>query len=327
MIQRRSLLGAALALPALGAAAQTTPAASRWPERPVRLIVPFPPGGSTDVLSRVLGDALTRRLGQSVVIENRPGAGGNIGIDAVAKAPPDGYTFGSATVGQFSINQYLYASMPWDMDRDLAPVALTWDLPNVLVVPAQLPVRTVAEFVAWAKAKRGGTSFGSPGVGTTPHLSGEIFRNRMGLEAQHVPFRGAAQVIPAMMAGDIDFAVDNLPSYVSIIQDGRLRALAVTTAERVPGMPDVPTMAEAGVPDFVITSWAGFVAPAGTPLAIIDRLNAAQREVVRDEAVRARMAQAGATPLWSTPEDLTARSHKERPVWREAVRISGAKAE
>ena len=323
MIPRRGLLGGLLALPSVAALAQ----GSGWPDRPVRLVVPFPPAGSTDVLSRILAEGLQRKLGQPIVVENRPGAGGNIGMDTVAKAAPDGYTFGAATIGQFSINQFLYSSMPWDMDRDLTPVSLTWDLPNVVVVPAQLPVRDLAGFIAWAKAKRGGISFGSPGVGTTPHLSGEIFRSRLGLEAQHVPFRGAAQTIPAMLAGDVDLAIDNLPSYASIIQAGQLRALAVTSATRWPSLPDVPTMAEAGVPDFVITSWAGFVAPKGTPAVAVQGVNAALRAVAQDEAVQQRFLQAGAKALWSTPEALTERSHKERPMWQEAVRISGARAD
>jgi tripartite-type tricarboxylate transporter receptor subunit TctC len=327
MISRRGVLGAALALPALMPSATRAQGAAQWPDRPVRLVVPFPPAGSTDVLSRILAESLRGKLGQGFVIENRPGAGGNIGIDAVAKATPDGYTFGSATIGQFCINQYLYSSMSWDMDRDMVPVSLTWELPNVVVVPAQLPVRTLQEFIAWARAKRGGISYGSPGVGTTPHLSGEIFRNRLGLEAQHIPYRGAAQTIPAMLAGDVELAIDNLPSYASIIQEGRLRVLAVTSANRWPTLPDVPTMAEAGMADFVITSWAGFVAPKGTPQVAVERLNAALKTVAEDEAVKQRFLQAGALPLWSTPAGLTERSHKERPMWQEAVRISGARAD
>jgi tripartite-type tricarboxylate transporter receptor subunit TctC len=328
MISRRGVVGATLALPALltgtGARAQ---GAANWPDRPIRLIVPFPPAGSTDVLSRILAEALRGKLGQPFVIENRPGAGGNIGIDAVAKATPDGYTIGSATIGLFSINQFLYGSMSWDMDRDLVPISLAWEQPNIVVIPSQVPARTLEEFIAWAKAKRGGISFGSPGVGTTAHLSGEIFRNRLGLEAQHVPFRGASQVIPAMLQGDIDLAIDNLPSYASIIQEGRLRALAVTTATRWPTFPDVPTMAEAGMPDFIIASWGGFVAPKGTPEVAVQRINAALRELSQDEALKQRFMQSGAQVLWSTPEGMTARSHKERPMWQEAVRISGARAE
>ena len=254
-ITRRAFLSAA----AGGSVAATTPAfaqgaAPNWPDRLVRIIVPYPAGGSTDVLSRIIAERLKDKLGQSFVIENRPGAGGNIGIDAVAKAEPDGYTVGAATVGHFSINQYLYARMSWDPDRDLQPVSMTWELPNVAVVPTQhVPAKTLAEFIAWAKARDGGILFGSPGMGTTPHLSGALLGVRSGYKATHVPFRGAAATIPAMLSGDIHFAIDNLASYVSIIESGQMRALAVTSPTRWPTMPNVPTMAEAGMPNFVVS--------------------------------------------------------------------------
>ncbi|MCQ4161444.1 tripartite tricarboxylate transporter substrate binding protein [Roseomonas sp. GC11] len=325
MTTRRALLGAALAMPALMPAAR---AQANWPERAFRIIVPYPPAGSTDVLTRLLAERLQPLLGQTIIVENRPGAGGNIGMDAVAKATPDGYTFAAATVGHFAINQYLYSRMSWDIDRDFLPVALTWEFPNVVVVPTQhVPARTLAEFIAWAKEKRGGVSFGSPGVGTSPHLSGEIFRSRLGLDATHVPFRGAAQTIPAMLAGDVTFAIDNLASYLPVIQEGRMRALAVTSAQRWPSLPDIPTMAEAGVADFVITSWGAFVAPAATPRPIVDRFNAALRQVTDDPALRQRFLQAGATPLWSTPEDAITRGKAERPMWHAAVQTSGARSD
>ncbi|HEY8612640.1 MAG TPA: tripartite tricarboxylate transporter substrate binding protein [Roseomonas sp.] len=324
MISRRPLIGAGLALPFIRPAL----AQSDWPNRVVRIVVPYPPAGSVDVLSRILAERLQQRLGQNFVIENRAGAGGNIGMDAVAKAANDGYTIGAATIGHFSINQYLYSRMPWDIDRDFVPVSLTWELPNVFVVSSQhVPARSLGEFITWAKQKQGGLSFGSPGVGTTPHLSGALFNGRAGLNADHVPFRGAAQTIPAMLSGDVTFALDNLSSYVPVIQEGRMRALAVTSAERVPSLPDVPTMAEAGMPDFVVTSWAAFVMPAGTPRPIVDRLNGALRAIMEDESVKSRFQQVGAKAIWSTPEAVTERGHKERPMWQEAVRISGARAE
>ncbi|WP_426956564.1 Bug family tripartite tricarboxylate transporter substrate binding protein [Muricoccus radiodurans] len=325
MTTRRAVLAAPLALPFIRAAS----AQGTWPEKPVRIIVPYPPAGSTDVLTRILGEQLQQRLGQTFVIENRAGAGGNIGMDAVAKSPADGYTIGSATIGHFSINQYLYSRMSWDADRDFIPVALTWELPNVAVVSTQhVPARTLQEFIDWAKARPNGISYGSPGVGTTPHLSGALFASRLGLRnAEHIPFRGAAQTIPAMLSGDVTLAIDNLASYVPVIQEGRMRALAVTSAERWPTLPDVPTMAEAGMRDFVVTSWAAFVVPAGTPRPIVDRLNSALRQVAADERVQQRFLQAGARVLWSTPEDAAARGRAERPMWQEAVRISGARAE
>jgi tripartite-type tricarboxylate transporter receptor subunit TctC len=328
MTTRRSMIGAALGLPALLSAARAQAPAGTWPERPVRLIVPYPPAGSTDLLSRLLAERLQQKLGQNFVIDNRPGAGGNIGMDAVAKAAPDGYTFGAATIGHFSINQYLYSQMPWDIDRDFIPLGLTWEFPNVVVVSSQhVPAKTLQEFIEWARKRPNGVSFGSPGVGTTPHLSGEIFRSRLKLDATHVPFRGAAQTIPAMLSGDVTFAIDNLASYVPVIQEGRMRALAVTGANRWPTLPDVPTMAEAGVADFVITSWGAFVTPAATPRPIVDRVNAALKEIVQDENLRERFLKAGGTPLWSTPEEAIARGRKERPMWQEAVKVSGARAD
>ena len=322
-ITRRGVLAGAASLIAAPALAQTS-----WPERNVRIVVPYPAGGSTDVLSRILGEHFKERFGQTFVIENRPGAGGNIGIDALCKAAPDGYTMGAATVGNFSINQYLYPRMPYDAEKDFIAASLTWELPNVALVSTQhCPAKTMAEFIAWAKARENGVVYGSPGVGTTPHLSGALFMTRTGVKGQHVPFRGAAQTIPAMLSGDVTFALDNLASYVSTIESGALRALAVTSPQRWPSMPNVPTMAEAGLSDFVVTSWAGFVFPAGTPRPIIDKVAAAMREIAADKAVQDRFLIAGARCLSSTPEEAAAFAAKERTMWKEMVRISGAKLE
>jgi len=330
LISRRRVLGGGAATAAVLAApgpGQGALAQGTWPDRPIRVIIPYPGGGSTDVLSRFLAEQFKEKFGQPFVIENRPGAGGNIGIDAVAKSAPDGYTIGAATIGHFAINQFLYAKMPFDPERDIIAVSLTWELPNVFVVPSQyVPAKTIAEFLAWAKTQNQVT-YGSPGVGTSPHLSAALFSTRNNLKAVHVPFRGAAQTIPAMLAGDVQFAIDNLTSYTSIIQSGQMRALAVTASERFPSFPDVPTMAEAGMPDFVVTSWAAFVVPAGTPRAIIDRLAAAQKEAAADPAMRQRFLTAGAKILSSTPEGAREFADKERAMWKEVVRISGAKAE
>src|SRR5215510_6975033 len=302
--------------------------ATSWPDHPVRIIVPYPAGGSTDVLARIYADNLKDRLGQPFVIENRPGAGGNIGIDLVAKSAADGYTVGAATIGHFSINQFLYARMPFDPERDIVPISLTWDLPNVAVVPSQhVQAKTLAEFIAWAKARPDGVTYGTPGVGTSPHLSAALFSTRTGIKAVHVPFRGAAQTIPAMLAGDVTFAIDNLASYISVIEGGQMRALAVTSAERWPTLPNVPTMAEAGLGDFVVTSWAAFVLPNGAPRAVIDKFSAAIKDIAAEPAMKARFLAAGARILSSTPEAALAHAAKEREIWREVVRISGAKAE
>jgi len=313
----QSAAGASLML-ATGALAQTA-----WPNRAVRLIVPYPPGGSTDVLARILAERLNQIYGQPFVIENRPGAGGNIGIATVTSSAADGYTIGAATVGHFAINQFLYKDMPFDPQRDMIPASLTWELPNVFVVAVDyVPAKTVAEFIAWAKQK-GHTNFGSPGVGTSPHLSGVLFAKRNELDAVHVPFRGAAQTIPAMLSGAVDFAIDNLASYVPLIQSGKMRALAVTSAERWPTLPDVPTMGEAGVKDFVVTSWGAFVLPAATPRLIIDNLSDAQKHIAADEGVQKRFLTAGARILSSTPEQAIAFADKERVMWKDVVALSG----
>lgn len=325
-IARRACLGAmsAAALIPSGARGQ----AEIWPSRTVRIIVPYPAGGSTDVLTRILAERLKDKLGQTWVVENRPGAGGNVGIDALAKSDPDGYTIGSATVGHFSINQYLYARMAYEADRDLTPVSMTWELPNVAVVPSEhVPARTLAEFIAWAKGRDGGIFYGSPGVGTTPHLSGALFCVRNGIRGTHVPFRGAAATIPAMLKGDVQFAIDNLASYTSIVESGQMRALGVTSPRRWPTLPAVPTMEEAGMPDFVVTSWAAFVLPKATPRPIVDKLSAALREIAVDPSVQSRFEVAGAKSIGSTPEEALAYGHRERPMWQEMVRVSGAKLE
>jgi len=327
---RRAFVAGSLAAVAAArsAAAQDGGAGSagHWPDHPVKLVVPYPAGGSTDVLTRILAEHLKDRLGQSFVVENKPGAGGNIGIAAVTGSAPDGYTVGSATVGHFAINQYLYQHMPYDPEKDFVPVTMTWDMPNVFVVASEhVPGKTLAEFIAWAKP-RPNVAYGSPGVGTSPHLSAALFATRTGLAGTHVPFRGAAQTIPAMLAGDVVYAIDNLASYMSTIESGQMRALAVTSAQRWPTLPGVPTMAEAGMKDFVVTSWAGFVVPAGTPRPMIDRLAATMRAIASDAEVQRRFQVAGARCLSSTPEEIAAKAAKERPMWQEMVRISGAKA-
>ena len=266
---RRSVLAsiaAAGALATTGARAQ-----SNWPDHPVRIIVPYPAGGSTDVLSRILAERMKEMFGQPFVIENRPGAGGNIGIAAVTSSPPDGYTIGAATIGHFAINQYLYSKMPFDAERDMIPASLTWELPNVFVVASDhCPAKTVSEFIAWAKQK-GRVTYGSPGVGTSPHLSGVLFAKRSGLDAVHVPFRGAAQTIPAMLSGAVDFAIDNLASYIALIQSGKMRALAITSPRRSDVVPDLPTMIEAGVPGYEASGWNGICAPPYDRFCRLDR--------------------------------------------------------
>ncbi len=328
-LPRRSLL----ALPAatgLLAFSRARPSLGQgaWPNRPIRHIVPFPPGGSIDILSRLIAEQLQQRLGQPVVVENRPGAGGNVGIDAVAKAAPDGYTFGSAPIGVMAINQFLYGRMPFDPARELKPISLLWELPNVaLVAPQRVPARTLAELISWAKAQPGGIMYGSPGSGTTAHLSVAMLARQAGFQATHVPFRSGAHALPAMLAGDVHFMLDNLATYLPMIRDGQLRPLAVSSAERWPDLPEVPTIAEAGVPEFVITVWVNMVAPAGTPDPVTEAVGRALREAATDEAVQRRFLAAGARIRWSTPAEAVARAERERPMWQEAVRSSGVQAD
>lgn len=321
---RRAVVAGGLALGAaavIGAAVRAS-GPTVWPDRPVRLIVPYPAGGSVDLLTRILAEKLEARFGQPFVIENKPGAAGNIGVAALAASPADGYSVAAATVGHFAINPFIAAQAAPDPERDFAPVSLVWELPNVFAVPGRLPVETLADFVGWAK-RQGRLAFGSSGVGTSTHLFPTLFAARAGLDAAHVPFRGAAQTIPAMLAGDVAFTIDNLTSYMSYIEGGQVRPLAVTGTQRWPGLPDVPTMAECGWPDFAMTSWAAFVVPMGTPAGIIGRLAAALRDIAADPAVRDRFATVGARALPSTPEEVAARAAQERPIWRETVRLAG----
>ena len=299
-----------------------------WPNRPVRVIVGFPPGGSLDVMTRVVAERVQGRLGQPFVVETRTGASGSIGAEALARAAPDGYTIGTVGMPTVLINPMLVSGLPFDPERDFAWIAQMWEFPNVAVVPAaHVPARTLMEFVDWAKRRPGGVSYGSAGVGTSIHLSGAYLAARAGFAATHVPFRGAAQTIPAMLAGDVHFAVDNLASYVPVIREGRMRALAIASAERWPTLPEVPTMAEAGMDGFEVTSWHLWAAPAGTPRPIIDRLVGTIRDLYADPSLQQRALDMGARLLGSTPEEVAARLARERPVWAEMVRVSGAKAE
>ena len=327
MITRRTLLGAAAAgattLPAMRAGAQGT----SWPDAPVRIIVPFTAGGASDVLTRVLAEKLQARFGQNFVVDNRTGAGGNIGMNAVRTAAPDGNTIASATIGTLSINQFLFSNMGFDPARDFEYVSMIWENCNVFVVSAQHPAKSVQEFLAWARIQPKGVTFGSAGVGTTPHLAGELFRVRSGIQALHVPFRGAAQSMPALIAGDTDFAIDNIASYMPLIRAGKVRALAVTSSERWPTLTDVPTMTEAGVRNFIITSWGAFVLPKGTPAAIDNKLSTAIREIAAEPALQQRFLDTGARAVSSTPQDTAAFAERERVKWKEVVQISGAKME
>lgn len=325
MISRRSLIQIAVAASTAIALQAATAQPTNWPEAPVRVVVPFSAGGASDLLTRILADQLQGKLGQNFIVENRTGAGGNIGMVAVRIALPDGYTIASATIGTLSINQFLYSKLGYEPAQDFAYVSMIWENCNVFVVSAKHPAKTLAEFLDWARKQPSGVTFGSAGVGTTPHLSGEMFRARTGLQAVHVPFRGAAQSMPALVAGDTDFAIDNVASYTPLLRSGAVRALAVTSADRWPTLPDVPTMAQAGVRDFVVTSWGAFVMPKGTPPPIVAKLSAALQSIASEPPLQKRFLEAGARAVASTPADTAAFAERERVKWKEVVEISGAK--
>lgn len=326
---RRSMMsGLAGAVLAAGDLLKPALAQTPWPNRVVRVIVGFPPGGSLDVMTRVVAEQVQGRLGQPFVVETRSGASGNVGAEALARAAPDGYTIGTLGMPTVLINPMLFSRLPFDPERDFAWIAQMWEFPNVAVVPtAHVPARSLGEFIEWAKRRPGGVAYGSAGVGTSIHLSGAYLAARGGFAGTHVPFRGAAQTIPAMLAGDVHFAVDNLASYVPVIREGRIRALAIASAERWPTLPDVPTMAEAGMDDFNVTSWHLWAGPAGMPRAVVDRLVETIRSLYADSALQQRALGMGARLLGSTPDEVAARLARERATWAEMVRISGAKPE
>jgi len=328
---RRALLaGGASLLAAPGVLrAQEAP----WPSRPVRLVVPFPPAGTTDITGRVAAEMLGPRLGQTVVVENRAGATGNIGAEHVARSEPDGYTLLLCTISTASINYALWGARMPLKPEDLAAVALLIRVPNVVFVPASSPFRTAGELIAAAKERPGRLNYGSSGSGGSPHMTMEMLKFRSGTDMTHVPFRGAGPMLVEAVAGRLDAGCDNMPSCIGHIRDGRLRALAVSGAERASSLPDVPTLAEAGVRDFEATAWFGVQAPARTPPAVIARLGAELDAITRDAAYRARIAELGGAPPALTPEGGTtpqafeAFIRAEIAKWAEVVRVSGAKVD
>ncbi len=324
--RRRALLGASAALlsaaalpfPRRGAFAQGD-AAATWPARPARLVVPFTAAGTTDILARILAEALGNRLGQPVVVENRAGAGGNIGADAVAKSN-DGHTLLMATIGTAAINYGLYRNtMPYKPE-DLAAVSNMAAVPNVIIASPNVDARTLQDAVALAKRRREGLTIGSSGNGTSLHLTGELLKQAAGIDLVHVPFRGSGPMLTEVIAGRVDLAVDNLPSSLGHIRDGRLRALAVTTERRAPALPDTPTTREAGFPAVDAVAWFGIQVPARTPKPVIDRLASEIQAAVRDPAIRAKIEEQGAEPVGDTPEQFEAYIKREIARWGEVVR-------
>jgi tripartite-type tricarboxylate transporter receptor subunit TctC len=312
------LLAATLGLVAGTAAAQS------YPSKPVRLVVTFPSGGAPDILARLFADKA--QLGQPVVVDNKPGAGGNIGADNVAKSPPDGYSLVMGTVGTHSINGALYSKMSYDMVKDFAPVGHVASAPNLLVVTNSLPVKTVPELISYMKANPNKLSFGSPGIGTSVHVSGELFKSLTGTTMQHVPYKGRQFAIPDLVGGQIQVMFDNMPSALPMAKEGKIRALAQTTAKRSPAAPDVPTVAES-VPGFEATTWFAVFAPAGTPRDIVMKVNAEMQRVFALPDVQDKLKTLGLDTWISSPEELARLQASEITKWAKVVKESGAKAD
>jgi len=296
-----------------------------YPTKPIRIVVPFPPGGATDILARDVAQKLTESWGQQVIVDNRPGAGGNIGSELVAKSAPDGYTLEMGTVGTHAINASLYAKMPYDHVKDFAPVILVAGVPNVLVVNPALPVNSVQELIAYAKANPGKLNFASSGNGTSIHLSGELFKVMAGVQMTHVPYKGSAPALQDLLGGQVQLMFDNLPPSLPQIKAGKLRALGVTTATRSPALPDVPTIAESGLPGFESSSWFGVLAPAGTPPAVIAKLNAEIATWVASPDAKQKLLAIGANAAGGTPDDFAKHIAAETAKWAKVVKESGAK--
>ena len=320
----RLLTAAAFAICSLSAHAQS------WPSKPVRIIVPFPPGGTTDIVARSLGAELQKMWQQPVVIENRAGAGGNVGAEAVAKSPNDGYTLLMGTVGTHSINAALFAQsgnkMPFDAVKDFAPITLAAGVPNVMVVNSKVPVNSVNEFIAYAKARPGQLNMASSGNGTSIHLTGELFKTMTGTYMVHLPYRGSAPALTDLLAGNTNVMFDNLPSALPHIKSGRLKALAVTSRERSPALPDTPTIEEAAnLKGFDASSWFGLFAPAGTSRAIIDKIQTDVTKALAVPEVRERFVAQGAQPGGNTPDQFAAFIRGEIEKWTKVVKASNAK--
>jgi tripartite-type tricarboxylate transporter receptor subunit TctC len=316
---------ARLAAFAIALAAPCLATAQAYPAKPVKIVVPFAAGGAVDILTRVLADKLSPALGQQVVVEPVVGAGGNIGSAAVAKAAPDGYTLLMATTGTHTINPGLYKNMPFDAIRDFAPITLVASVPNILVVHPDVPAKTVQELVALAKSQPGKMNFASFGHGTSNHLSGELFKSVAGVDVVHVPYKSAPQAVLEIVGGQVNFAFVNAPLALPQVRAGKLRALAVTGARRSPAVPDLPTMAEAGLPQFVVESWYGLMAPAGTPEPVIRKVREETlRTLARPDVIDA-FAKQGADVVTSTPEEFARTVASEKDRWAEVIRRSGAK--
>jgi tripartite-type tricarboxylate transporter receptor subunit TctC len=320
--RRRAIALAAAPFVASGVAR----AADGWPNRPVRYINVFPAGGPTDTLSRIVCAEMSELCGQQFIVENKAGSGGNVGTDMIAKATPDGYTIGLYTIASQSIAPTLYAKLPFDVDKDFAPIAMLWAVPNMLMVRLDLPARTVPELIALARANPGKYSFASSGAGTTPHITGELFKQMAGVNLLHVPYKGSAPAHQDLLANQVDMMFDNIPGPLGLMRGGKVRGLAVTSAQRHPAVPDLPTMAEY-LPGFEITSWGGLCGPAGLPPAMVEACAELAKRALQSDKVKTAYEKQGATVFWMSPRDTAAYRAEEAKKLAPVIKASGAKVE
>jgi tripartite-type tricarboxylate transporter receptor subunit TctC len=326
MLNRRRFVGLAAAAIAAPPILPSRAAGADWPVKPVRVVVPFTPGGSTDITARLISNRLQEVWGQTVVVENKPGAGGNIAADMVAHSDPDGYTIFISGPGM-ATNQFLYAQLSYDSVNDFAPVTMLITQPNLMCVPNSSPAKSVQEFIAFCNENRGKVTYASSGNGTTLHLSGELFKRLAKVEMTHIPYRGGAPAINDLIPGRVDVIFDNMPSILSHVKAGTLRGLAVTTGDRVAATPDIPTIAESGVPGFDVFSWFGFFVPAKTPPDVIARINADTNAALIYAPVKSRFEELGANPKGSTPAGLAAFLKSEIDKWGPVIREAKIRVE
>jgi tripartite-type tricarboxylate transporter receptor subunit TctC len=305
---------------AVAAASPLAFAASAFPVKPIRIIVAYTPAGTTDILARAVGQKMGEAWGQPVIVDNRPGAAGNIGTELAAKANPDGHTLVMGTAGSHGINVSLYRKLGWHPVKDFAPVSLVAMVPNIMVVNNGLPVRNVKEFIAHVRANPGKLSYGSPGSGSTAHLSMELFKSMTGTSMVHIPYKGSAGVLTDVMAGQIAVTIDNMPPYIPQVKAGKIRALAVSTGKRSSAMADLPTIAEAGVPGYEAGAWFGLLAPAGTPKQVVDKLSAETARILKLPDVSRRISELGAEPVGSTPEQFAELIKTEIAKWAKVIK-------
>jgi tripartite-type tricarboxylate transporter receptor subunit TctC len=327
MLPRRRVLalsGGALASPMI--ASGIARAANDWPNKPVRYINVFPPGGPTDTLSRIVCNQLAELTGQQFIVDNKAGSGGNVGSDAIAKSTPDGYTIGLYTIASQSIAPTLYAKLPFDVAKDFTPIAMMWSVCNMLMVRLELPAKTVPELIALLKASPGKYSFASSGAGTTPHITGELFKQRAGVNMLHVPYTGSAPAYQDLLANQVDMMFDNIPGPLAMMRGGKVRGMAVTSLKRHPAAPEIPALAEF-LPDFEITSWGGVCGPAGLPQAMVEKCADLVKKALESGAVKTAFEKQGATTFWLNPAETAAYRAADEKRLAPVIKASGAKVE